>query len=483
MTKTFSILISVFIGVFTTCLSAAPTNDWENPEMFGQNKEPAHCTSIPFATVKKALTGNFQTSPFYQSLNGKWKFHWAPKPADRPVDFFKPNYDVKSWDDIPVPDDWQLYGYGVPIYVNERKWLPKIKPPHVPHDNPVGSYRRTFTVPDDWHGRQVFIHFAGVKSAFYLWVNGAKVGYSQGSMTPAEFNLTPYLRDGENVLAVEVYRWSDGSYLEDQDMWRFSGIFRDVFLFSTPPVHLRDFFVRTDLDEHYRDATLLLTVKLHNYLTKESAGYTVQAELYDSSGKKIKTASALHGRVSHVPRGDDAVLSMESLIKNPLKWSAEKPNLYRLVLSLQNEKGETIETAATNVGFREIEIKNSQLFINGVSVRLKGADRHEHHPKYGRHVPLQTMIQDITLMKQFNLNAVRTSHYPNDPAWYDLCDRYGIYVVDETNLESGGSSRLLPQSDPKWLGASLDRIKSMVDRKSTRLNSSHTDISRMPSSA
>ena len=462
-------LLSVLIVIMFVILSepslAAPANDWENPKMFGRNKEQAHCTGVPFANAKEALRGDMQVSPFFKSLNGRWKFHWVPKPADRPVDFFKPNYDVSGWDDIPVPGDWQLYGYGIPIYVNFKYPFVVVDPPHIPHDNnPVGSYRRTFAVPKNWRGRQVFIHFAGVKSAFYIWVNGKRIGYSQGSMTPAEFNLTPYLHKGENVLAVEVYRWSDGSYLEDQDMWRFSGIFRDVFLFATPSVHLRDFFVRTDLDEQYRDATLSVTVNLRNYLAKKSGAYAVQAELYDNASKKVETVSALQGRVSHVPPGQDAVIEMHSLVKNPRKWSAEKPNLYRIVLSLKNKKGETIETAGTNVGFREIEIKDSQLFVNGVSIRLKGADRHEHHPLYGRHVPLKTMIKDITLMKQFNLNAVRTSHYPNDPAWYDLCDRYGIYVVDETNLESHGASKVLPQSDPKWLGASLERIKSMVQR-------------------
>lgn len=259
--KIFFVLLLVFISIHvrTNLYGQDSQNDWENSEIFGINKEEAHNTAIPFATFEQAEKGDRESSPYYVLLNGKWKFNWVTKPADRPIDFYKPKYDVSSWDEIPVPISWQLYGYGIPIYLNTDYAFGVVNPPYIPHDNnPVGSYRRNFTVPDNWDEREVFIHFDGVKSVFYIWVNGKKVGYSQGSMTPAEYNLTPYLRDGENVLAVEVYRWSDASYIEDQDMWRLSGIFRDVYLFSTPKTHIRDFFVKTDLDGNYKDAQLKL---------------------------------------------------------------------------------------------------------------------------------------------------------------------------------------------------------------------------------
>ena len=250
-----SLLIFISFHLGNNLYGQKSSNDWENSEIFGINNEGAHNTAIPFATFDQAKKGDRESSPFYKLLNGKWKFNWVPKPADCPLEFYKTDYDVSSWDEIPVPINWQLCGYGIPIYLNTDYAFGVVNPPYIPHDNnPVGSYRRNFTVPDNWDEREVFIHFAGVKSAFYIWVNGEKVGYSQGSMTPAEFNLTAYLKDGENVLAVEVYRWSDASYIEDQDMWRLSGIFRDVFLFSTPKIHIRDSFIKTDLDKIYKDA-------------------------------------------------------------------------------------------------------------------------------------------------------------------------------------------------------------------------------------
>jgi beta-galactosidase len=264
------VLITIFLA---TATAADDVPDWENPEVFGINKEPPHCTLMPYPDTRTALIGTRKASPYHKSLNGKWKFHWAPNPTDRPRDFFYPNYNIRNWDQIDVPGNWELQGYGIPIYTNViYPFAPKNPdPPHIPHeDNPVGSYRTEFTIPSGWKTRQVFLHFDGVRSAFYLWINGKKVGYSQGSRTPAEFNVTKYINDGKNVLAVEVYRYSDGSYLEDQDTWRLSGIFRDVYLFATPAVHLRDFFVRCDLDENYRDAELMITAKVHNYTKKNS---------------------------------------------------------------------------------------------------------------------------------------------------------------------------------------------------------------------
>ncbi len=444
--------------------SRAPVPDWENPAVFGINKEPPHATAIPFAQDNQALAGKWEDSPYYKSLNGLWKFHWSANPSKRPESFFKPSYDVSSWDDLPVPSNWQLYGYGVPIYVNSRLSYALPEPPRVAHNrNPVGSYRRTFRVPKSWRGRQVFLHFDGVKSAFYVCVNGRLVGYSQGSMTPAEFNITRYVNPvKDNVLAVEVYRWSDGSYLEDQDMWRFSGIYRDVYLFSTPALHIRDFAVHTDLDRRYRDATLRLRVSIHNYGDEQSSPAQLIAAVTRDAHAQI--VARLVAAVPALPAHAETTVVLSARVTNPAKWTAETPNLYHLVLSLRTPSDSVLEATGTSFGFREIEIRNGRFLVNGVPILLKGVDRHEHHPRFGRAVPRETMLQDILLMKRFNINAVRTSHYPNHPYWYELCDRYGIYVIDETNLESQGVNALIPRSDPLWKPACLDRLERMIQR-------------------
>ncbi|UCH96761.1 MAG: beta-galactosidase, partial [Candidatus Aminicenantes bacterium] len=294
----YHFLILILILPFSVPINAQSlVNDWENPKMFGQNKEPAYCTLIPYEDHKQALRDKPERSPYYLSLNGTWKFHWVQKPADRPKDFFKPEKDVSWWADIPVPSNWQMQGYGIPIYTNARYPFPA-NPPKIPHDyNPVGSYRRDFLIPLTWKDRQVFIHFAGVKSAFYLWINGQKVGYSQGSMTPAEFNITPYIKPGKNMAAVEVYRWSDGSYLEDQDMWRFSGIYRDVFLFSTPSIHIRDFWVHCDMDQQYQNANLTVTPIIHNYSNQSSQPCRLEVTLYDRDGRTITVKPALQQEI------------------------------------------------------------------------------------------------------------------------------------------------------------------------------------------
>ncbi len=467
-------------------IAIARINDWENPGMIGQNKEPAHCTLIPYPDTEAALVGTRQSSPFHKSLNGKWKFNWVKKPADRPKDFYKLGYDVSDWKEIPVPSNWQLHGYGIPIYTNVQYPFMPFKehtvfedeyvqeryplPPYIPRDdNPVGSYRTEFTIPADWKSRQVFIHFDGVKSAFYLWINGRKVGYSQGSMTPAEFNITDYLIDGKNVLAAEVYRWCDGSYLEDQDTWRLSGIYRDVYLFSTPPVHISDFFVRTKLDEKYEDATLMIRPRLRNFENQDLTGWIVQAQLYDLQNKPVfsepikERAWAVMRAWYATQRSTVRFPLLQAKVANPKKWSAEQPNLYTLVLTLLDNEGSIIEAESCKVGFRKVEVKNEQLLINGRPVLLYGVCRHEHNPDRGDAVSLSDMIQDIKLMKQNNINAVRTSHYPNDPRWYDLCDEYGIYLIDEINIETHGVTGLL-SNDPQWHSAFVDRAISVVER-------------------
>jgi beta-galactosidase len=440
--------------IISSCIASA-VPDWENPRMIGQNKLPPHADS------------QFSNS---LSLNGKWKFNWVAVPDKRPVDFYLPNFDVSSWKEITVPSNWELQGYDVPIYTN-FVYPFKVDPPRVtsepPEDytayklrNPVGSYRQEFTVSPAWNGRQIFIHFAGVSSAFYVWVNGQKVGYSQDSMTPAEFDITDFIKEGKNLLAVEVYRWSDGSYLEDQDMWRLSGIYRDVFLYSTPKIHIRDFFVKSDLDKEYKNANLNVEIQLHNYNNKASEGFTIDASLLDGE----KTIFQQSKEIQSIPAVQDLQINLTGLIKSPKKWTAETPNLYKVMFVLKDKTGKAIETDSCRIGFKKVEILNGVFRINGRAVKLHGVNRHEFDPNYGRAMPVSRMIEDIKMMKQNNINAVRTSHYPNKPAWYDLCDEYGLYIIDEGNVESHGISDILPGNDPNWTDAVIARVSSMVQR-------------------
>lgn len=442
----------------------SPANDWENPQVIGQNKEPGHCTLIPFSNIDSALRDARQDSQYYKSLNGMWKFNWVGRPAERPMDFYKAGFDDSGWSQIDVPSNWEMRGFGQPIYINAGYPFPK-NPPYIDHnDNPVGSYRRVFTVPKEWKGRQVFIHFDGVMSAFYLWVNGEKVGYSQDSMTPAEFNITKYLRKGENVVAAEVYRWCDGSYLEDQDTWRLSGIYRDVYLFSAPKVHLRDFFVRSELDENYRDTKLIVTAEVKNYSNKTVKTADIELKLIDADSKQVVSSKA--GLTEPVKAGEEKEIVLQADVQNPKKWSAEQPNLYIVILTLKNSKGEVVEVERCNFGFRKVEIKAGQLLVNGKAIYIKGVDRHEHDPDHARAIPYWRMVEDIQLLKQNNINTVRTSHYPDDPKWYDLCDRYGIYLIDEANIESHGMGHHENPiaNDPKWKNAHLERVQRMVER-------------------
>ncbi len=462
-------LLLVLVAGNTTAL--ASRDDWQDPAVIGRHKQPAHATLTPFATVEQALEGTREASPFFQSLNGEWRFRWVEKPADRPRDFHEIEFEDGAWGTIPVPSNWQLHGYGRPIYINQPyPFAPESPdPPNIPdHDNPVGSYRTTFTIPAAWKERRVFLHFAGVKSAFYVWVNGEAVGYSQNSMSPAEFDVTPYLREGENLLAVQVFRWSDGSYLEDQDTWRLSGVYRDVFLYSTPSVHISDFAVRTELDDDYRDATLLVRPRLRTFDGASAEGWSVEIQLYDDRARPLlaspPTIDALAILKEKRPqRGNTPFGLLQAEVADPLKWTDETPHLYTLVLSLKDAGGALVETESTKVGFREVEIRGGRLLVNGRPIRLYGVDRHSHDPKAGQAVPFSRMVQDVELLKRNNINAVRTSHYPNDSRWYDLCDRYGIYVMDEANLETHGVTGLL-SNDPSWHAAFLDRAVSLVER-------------------
>ncbi len=463
--------VAAMLGLGASPLRAAPLPDWENPQLTGVNNEPPHATMVvcPDAKIARQIefVGNRERvkSPFYRSLNGDWKYHYSSNHLARVSDFWKPDFNDADWSVIPVPANVEIHGYGVPIYVNiSYPWRRPWKPPFVPGDDPnntVNSYRRTFDLPAEWEGRHVFITFDGVNSFFTLWVNGEQVGLGKGSRTPVEFDITRFIKPGKNLLAVENFRWCDGSYLEDQDFWRLSGIFRDVYLWSAPKLHVRDFEVKTDLDAQYRDAELRIIAQLHNFGPQGADG-TVEATLLDSAGKTVVSPQT----TIQVPRGKDAKMEITVPVKNPLKWSAENPNLYQLLLTLKNAAGQTLEVIPAYVGFREVQIRDGELLVNGRAILIKGTDRHEHDPDRGQAITVELMERDIKLMKQNNLNAVRTSHYPNQPAWYDLCDRYGIYLIDEANIESHGMGygRDSLAKQPEWLDAHLNRTMRMVER-------------------
>lgn len=460
------VIAGLLLCLVATCFADRP--DWDNLDVIGRNKEPAHCTIVPRAEVSLPPGADaLGITDFYRSLNGDWQFHWVEKPADRPVDFYKPGYDAGGWKTLPVPANWQMHGYGIPIYSNVRYPFKK-DPPRMQHDyNPVGSYRRTFTIPAEWKDKLIFLHFAGVKSACHVWVNGRKVGYSQGSMTPAEFNITPYIKPGENLLAVEVYRWCDGSYLECQDMWRLSGIYRDVLLFARTPVYLRDYFVKSQFDEKLVDAELSVTATVRNQSGRKAGPHSVEMSLYTPAGKPVGPVPLRSAVITDMADGADGKGVMRVPVKAPLKWSAETPSRYTVVLRLKDAAGGVLETTYCRFGFQQSIIKGGQLLVNGEPILIKGVNRHEHDPIHGRAVPVSRMVQDILLMKQNNINTVRTSHYVNHPVWLELCDYYGLYLMDEANIESHGMGYhpdVTLGNKPEWETAHMDRIISMVER-------------------
>lgn len=435
--------------------------DWENPQVVGINKLPAHAPLIPYPNEASALAGRREESPYFLLLNGQWQFHLAANPYAAPDGFFQPDFDTAGWANITVPGNWEMQGYDKPIYTNIK--LPfAANPPFVPHDdNPTGLYRHTFTVPSGWEGRQVFISFDGVESAFYLWLNGQPVGFSKVSRLPAEFDLTPYLQAGPNTLVLMVMRWSDASYIEDQDYWWLSGIFRDVYLYATPKAHLVDFFARTEFDPAFRDAILKVQAKVNFYEQTAGADYRVEMQLYNAEGQAVFDQPV--SQPVRLTEGSPGPINLTKTVVTPQHWSAESPYLYTLVLWLRNTAGETIEAASCKIGFRQVEIKDRQILINGQPVLLKGVNRHDFHDRLGRAVPAEALLTDIKLMKQFNLNAVRTSHYPNDTRWYDLCDQYGLYVIDEADLECHAVRDKLAHH-PHWTHAFVDRGQRLVER-------------------
>jgi len=438
----------------------------ENHEIFGVNKLAPYAEVFPFANEITAIKGDKIDSEWYQSLNGLWKFNWVKKPVDKPANFHTEAYDDSDWIYFPVPANWEVHGYDYPIYLDEKYPFTTQWPNVSKEYNPVGSYRRTVDVPKNWLERDVILYFGAVKSALYVWVNGQKVGYSQGSKTPAEFNISPYLRAGENTIALQIYRWSDASYIESQDMLRLSGIEREVYVYAKPKVSIQDFFVKNELTNDYKNGQFSTEILLKNSLEKGRKKLKVECKLLDiENGYK-----AVYQIVEKIklPSNKATKVTFSGIIPNVKKWTAETPNLYQLVIKLMDVKTrEVVEVISDKVGFRKVEIKNSQLLINGQPIYIRGVDRHETHPITGHVMTKELMLQDIQLMKQHNINAVRSSHYPNHPDWYDLCDEYGLYVIDEANIEShplANSEDTQIGNEMSWLPAHLDRTQRMFHR-------------------
>ncbi|SHH51845.1 glycoside hydrolase family 2 TIM barrel-domain containing protein [Clostridium grantii] len=435
-------------------------NYWKDLTILNRNTLKPHAAKISYDSVDNALKNERGFSSYFMSLNGDWKFSYYNHPAYVPEDYFAVNYDDSQWNTIPVPSCWQMHGYEIPVYTNVAYAIP-VDEPNVPEENPVGCYRTTFNIPRDWKERRVVLHFGGVCSSFTVYVNGKEVGYSEGSHIPSEFDVTKYLVEKENLISVEVYKWCSGTYLEDQDFWRLNGIFREVYLYSTENNYIKDIHVNSLLKEDYIEGILDVTVDV------EASNGSVEFLLIDEQGNSIieKSMEIVNGSVK-----------IDEIIEAPAKWSAETPNLYKLIICQINEDGKVIDIRKENIGFRKVEIKDSQLFINGVSVIIKGVNRHDTHPDRGYAVSRADMLQDIILMKQHNINTVRTSHYPNDPYWYELCDKLGLYVMDEADLETHGFVRneklkdngrgqaLVINNDERWEEAFVDRAIRMVER-------------------
>lgn len=434
---------------------------WENPEIFKINKEDGHAIMMPFDSEKDALSA--KESDYKQSLNGKWKFYWQRGLKNQPENFQLTSFDDSHWDEINVPSVWQTQGYSVPYYYAST--FPKAfsrskgKIPSIDHDmQEIGFYRKSFTLNENFNGREIFLHFGAAKSALEVYVNGEFVGYSQGSMTPHEFNVTKVLKPGENVITAKLYRYSDGSYLEDQDMWWLCGIYREVYLFAEPKLCLRDFYFKTDFDDSYTDSNVTLNMYINNY-NNIRGKMTASAKLIDSNNGEI----LLGTKETELSGGNEAVTFTET-VKAPEKWSAETPNLYTLVMTIELD-GKIICVKTYKVGFKKVEIKGEKIYYNGMPLMIKGVNRHDFDCDNGWAVPREIYTQDLDIMKQNNINSIRTSHYPDDPYFYDMCNKYGFYVMDECEVETHGVRRKgVPGSNPVWTGAVVDRMQRMVLR-------------------
>lgn len=434
---------------------------WEDPSIFKINKEDGHAIMMPYDSENEALSGN--ESKYKQSLNGKWKFYWQRGMKNQPENFQLVSFDDSHWDEINVPSVWQTEGYSVPYYYAST--FPKAfsrtksKIPSIDHNmQEIGFYRKTFVLDEVFDNREVFLHFGAAKSALEVYVNGEFVGYSQGSMTPHEFDITKVLKKGENVITAKLYRFSDGSYLEDQDMWWLCGIYRDVYLFAEPKVCLRDFYFKTDFDDTYNDSNVTLNMYFNNY-NNIRGKIKVSAKLIDSKNEEIELGSS-----EKELSGGKETITYNKTVKSPDKWSAETPNLYTLVMSVELD-GKVICVKSYKVGFKKVEIKGEKIYFNGMPLMIKGVNRHDFDCDYGWAVPKYRYTQDLDIMKQNNINSIRTSHYPDDPYFYDMCNKYGFYVMDECEVETHGVRRKgVPGSNPVWTGAVVDRMQRMVLR-------------------
>ncbi len=434
---------------------------WQDFQLQHRNRLPARSTFVPFDSVEQSLRLTADESPWCRSLNGPWRFFYASSRLAVPDDLAAPDAEDADWDELPVPGHWQMHGYGRPHYTNLAYPFP-VDPPHVPSENPTAMYRRVFTLPQSWQGRRIMLRFEGVDSAFDLFVNGKPAGYSKVSRMPSEFDITDHLRGGDNLLAVRVYQWSDGSYLEDQDMWWLSGIFRDVSLIALPTTRLADIAVRTELDADYRNATVHVGVDVAGSAGQSVDGLKLEVRLFDAEDNEVFD-SPLQADASAGGHVD-----LSGVARDCHLWSAERPYLYRLVVSLLDARGDCLQASAVRVGMRQVELRDGNLLVNGVAILMRGVNRHEFHPDFGRALPRQTMLQDIVLMKRHNINTVRTSHYPAHPHWYELCDEYGLYVIDEADLECHGFELVdnwnQLSDDPAWEPAYVDRMERMVIR-------------------
>ena len=473
MKKLFAICLTV---AYCTLLHAQH-HDWEDQGVLQKGREPARTAFFGYDT---------QPGDRQVSLNGMWRMNWTKTPDEQPAGFHEISFDDRHWKDFPVPGDWEMNGLGTPIYCSSGYTF-RIDPPRVMGEpkrtytaweerNPTAVYRRSFDIPEAWRDMEVYIRFGAVSSAFYLWINGQQVGYSQGSMEPAEWRITDYLQKGQQQITLEVLKYSDGSYLEDQDMWRLAGIHRSITLFATPRIRIRDVGIRTLFDKSYQQARLVVHPELAVTGLQRGEGFTLTAQLYDAEGKAVggdmradavemlnldHKAAFMNDRTPQ--RGYSKWGWMETTLDNPRKWTAEKPYLYTLTLQLNDSSGQVVEQVSTKVGFRQVEIRNGQLLINGQPIRLRGVNRHEMDPVTGHVMTEERMLQDILLMKRANINAVRTCHYPNDERWYELCDSLGLYVMDEADIEEHGLRGQLA-SDPSWAAAWLDRMQRLVVR-------------------
>ncbi|WP_084239581.1 glycoside hydrolase family 2 TIM barrel-domain containing protein [Pedobacter africanus] len=452
----------------------------QTPELVSVNRMPMRASAFAYENKAMAAKREKEKSAYFMSLNGQWKFNWVQDPRKRPQDFYKNTFDDTKWDNFKVPANWETNGYGTPIYVNQpyefagrKNTGARMNPPFdIPADNnPVGSYRKKFNIPQNWEGRQVFIHLGAVKSAFFIWVNGVKVGYSEDSKLAAEFDITKYVKPGENLVALQVYRWSDGSYLECQDTWRISGIERDVYLYATPKLDIRDFKTVATLDKTYKNGLLSVNAEINNYKIDKKTNHSrpdtfaVALELIDPKGKTIYQEESNGNKA--VLGNYKSTVTFNTEIRDVLAWTAETPALYTLFITLKNKNGEVLEVIPQRIGFRSVELTGNNFLVNGKRVFFKGVNRHEHNATQGHTLSHADMRKDMEMMKKLNVNSVRHSHYPPDPYWMELCDEYGLYVVDEANIESHGRYYDLAYTlgnDKQWRLPHLERIKRMYER-------------------